>query len=172
MNFIDLVFIVPIVWYAYKGFTKGFVLGIATLIALILGIYVAKHFSIYAAEFFHNTLNITNKYMNIISFIVTFLLVIILVILLGKSIEKLVKATKLGLINRLAGGALGIFKVVLILSTILLILNAIKMDDVLISKETKDSSLLYRPVEKVAPFIFPRIKEIREEIKEKNTEPQ
>ena len=45
MNFIDIILIIPIIWFIYKGFKKGFIIEIASLIALFLGIYVAIHFS-------------------------------------------------------------------------------------------------------------------------------
>ncbi len=41
MNWLDIGIAVPLVWGAYVGFKKGLVIELASLAALILGIYAA-----------------------------------------------------------------------------------------------------------------------------------
>ena len=41
MGVLDIIFIIPIVWLAYKGFSKGLIIELATLAALVLGIYAS-----------------------------------------------------------------------------------------------------------------------------------
>ena len=45
MNYLDIIIIIPLIWGAYKGFRKGFIIEIASLIALILGIWGGINFS-------------------------------------------------------------------------------------------------------------------------------
>ena len=45
MNYIDIILAIPLVWAVYRGFTKGFIIEIASLIAMVLGVYGAIHFS-------------------------------------------------------------------------------------------------------------------------------
>jgi membrane protein required for colicin V production len=167
MNFIDVFFLIPMVWFAYKGFSKGLIIEIAGLLALLVGIYVANHFSFYVADFLQNKMSISNKYMSIISFVITFLLVIILVILFGKMLENIAGAVKLGLVNKIIGGFFGLLKVVLVLSTLIMILTLFDIENMIIKEEIQKKSLLYIPVKKVAPAIFPKFKEYRKKMEEK-----
>ena len=77
MNIIDIIILVPFAWFAYTGFKKGLVIGVASLAALILGIYAALYFSGIVAGFMTDNLNIKTDYLPIISFIITFPVVIL-----------------------------------------------------------------------------------------------
>lgn len=167
MNFIDIIIIIPLLWFTYKGFTKGLIIELATLIALLLGIYMAAHFSNYTADFLQENMNITTKYMNIISFSVTFLLVVLLVMLFGKTLEKLINLLLLSFVNKLAGAAFGLIKVAFILSIFIMILGNFGVEKQIISQELSSGSLLYEPVKKIAPTIFPILEEEKENLLDK-----
>ena len=51
MNILDIILLIPIAWFAYRGFTRGFIIELVSLIALVAGIFLAIHFSWFAAEF-------------------------------------------------------------------------------------------------------------------------
>lgn len=157
MNILDIIFLVPILFMAYKGFQKGFVIELATLIALVLGIYFAVYFSYYAANFLNDNFDVGDKYLNIIAFILTFLGVVIAVFFVGKIIEKFINIILLGFINKLAGGVFGILKSVFLISVILWILSSFDATDGLIKQKTKQGSFLYEPIEQIAPTIVPRL---------------
>jgi len=110
MNFIDIIILIPILWGAYKGFTKGFISELSTLVALFLGIWGAIHFASFIANFLIDSFNMSNKYVPIISFAITFILIVIAVHFIAKLLTKLIKAVSLNLINKLAGAAFGILK--------------------------------------------------------------
>lgn len=155
MNWLDIVLAIPMLWFLYKGFRNGLIIELASLAALVLGIWVALHFSFYVEGWLIDNFEIGDKYLSIISFALTFLIVAILVYLAGKIIHKLVGIVFLGFINRLAGGIFGLLKVALVLSVILYFINS--FDSNLIKAEVKDNSVLYEPVESIVPFIIPRI---------------
>ena len=164
MNFIDIIILVPMLWFAYKGFTKGLIIELSTLLALLAGIYIASHFSNYTADFLQDKLSLESEYMSIISFSITFLLVIILVILFGKSLEKVINLLMLSTINKIAGGIFGMVKVAFILSTLIMILGNFDAEELLIKEEHRQGSLLYTPIKSVAPAVFPAVKEGKERI--------
>lgn len=155
MNIIDIVLIIPIAWFAYQGFRKGLIIEVAGLLALILGIYAGIHFSGYAADFLVRTFDMNERYVPVTAFAVTFLVVVILVIALGKILEKLVDIVALGFLNKFTGSLFGIMKGVVILSVILLVIN--KFDARIISPDKKEGSILYGPVEALAPFLWDRL---------------
>ena len=155
MNWLDIVLAIPLLWFMYKGFRNGLIIELASLAALVLGIFIALHFSFYAKEFLIDNFEIADNYLNIIAFAITFIIVAVLVYLVGKIIHKLVSIVALGFLNRLAGGVFGLLKAALVLSVILYFLNG--FDSSLIKAEVKENSFLYEPVESIVPMIIPRI---------------
>ncbi len=155
MNWLDIVLAIPLLWFMYKGFRNGLIIELASLAALVLGIFIALHFSFYAKEFLIDNFEIADNYLNIIAFAITFIIVAVLVYLVGKIIHKLVSIVALGFLNRLAGGVFGLLKAALVLSVILYFLNG--FDSSLIKAEVKENSFLYEHVESIVPMIIPRI---------------
>lgn len=174
MNFLDIIFIIPIVWFAYQGFKRGLIIELASLLALILGVYAALYFSDYAANFLINNMDMGPKYVPLTSFILTFIVVVVLVYFIGKILEKLINIVALGFLNKLAGSIFGILKAAVVLSIVLLIIN--QFNDDLISKQNKKNSLLYGPISGIAPILWQhledfdlddsKIKDLKEEVEE------
>ncbi|MCF8298229.1 MAG: CvpA family protein [Saprospiraceae bacterium] len=158
MNYLDIILIIPIIWFTYKSFSKGFIIEIATLVALILGIYAAIHFSYFASDLITDNLEIGEKYLSLTSFTLTFLIVIAIVILIGKGLEKIINLVLLGVFNKVAGAVFGLVKTVFILSVILFFINKVDEQEILLTKETKEKSILYKTVASVAPAVFPKLK--------------
>jgi len=168
MNLFDLVFIILLIWSAYRGFTKGFILQLSTLAALLLGIYGAIHFSDFTADMLVRHFNVSNDYLSIIAFALTFVAIVIAVHLLARLIEKLIQAIALGFINRLLGVLFGIAKTAFIISILLVLVNKANEKYHFLPKEKTNNSLLYQPLSDFAPSIFPYLHfdDLREGIKE------
>lgn len=155
MNYFDIIFIVLLAWSAYKGYLKGLIYQAASLAALLLGIFGAIKFSDVTSTFLRVKLDVTSEYLPIIAFAITFVLIVILVHFIGKLVEKLVKAVALGMANKILGIAFGLLKSAFIISVILTGINAINKNTQLIPEEQIEKSLLYKPLSKIAPAIFP-----------------
>jgi len=155
MNFIDLLFVVVLLWSAYRGFTKGFILQLSTLAALLLGILGAIKFSSFTAHLLTDHFNISQNYLHIVAFAVTFIIIVVAVHLLARAIEKLIQAIALGFINRILGIVFGIAKVAFIISIILVLVNKANNKYHFLPEEKIDNSFLYRPLSDFAPMIFP-----------------
>ncbi len=160
MNILDIILVIPLLWFAYKGFTKGLIIELSSLGALILGVYAAYYFSDYAKEFLTNNFEIKKQYLQILSFAVTFIVVVILVLLLGKILEKFVNLIALGFLNKLAGGIFGILKVAFVLSVIIFIINSFDEKEMIISEKMRKESVLYKPISSFAPKVIPKIKNL------------
>lgn len=155
MNVIDLVFALILIWSAYRGFVKGFILQLSTLAALLLGILGAIEFSGFTATLLTDSFNIGAEYLNIIAFAVTFIIIIIAVHLLARLIEKLIKAIALGFVNRILGIIFGLAKVAFVISIILVLVNKANEKYNFLPEEKTEKSLLYEPLSQFAPMIFP-----------------
>ncbi len=157
MNYIDIILALLLVLAAFNGFRKGLVVELASLAALVLGIWGAIEFSDITSEFLTEHFEITTKYLHIISFIITFIVIVVLVHLIGSVVNKLVETVMLGFINKLAGMAFGVLRSALILSIILVVFDKIDEDVEILSREAKEESRLYAPIRNFAPAIFPFI---------------
>jgi membrane protein required for colicin V production len=154
INLLDLILLIPLLLFAFQGYKKGIIIEVATLVALILGIYAALFFSDYTAGLLTKSFNINKEYLNIIAFIVTFIGVLILVLLLGKMLEKVVNLLLLGFVNKLAGAVFGILKGALLLSILIFLINYFDVNSSIIKKEARTQSILYKNIEPVAPWIY------------------
>lgn len=168
INYFDFIFAILLLWSAYRGLTKGFLITVASLAALILGVWGAIRFSHLTAALLINQFSMQTNYLALISFALTFIIIVILVHLLSRALNKLVKAAALGFVNRLAGLFFGILKTAFFISIILVILNGINSRLPFIPEEHKENSLLYQPLSRLAPAIFPflNFEGIRERIPE------
>lgn len=157
MNWLDIVLAIPLLWFTFKGFKNGFIIELASLAALVLGIYMAMHFSFYVEEYLSDNFEIAEKYLYIISFAITFMIVAVVVFIVGKIIHKLVSIVALGFLNRLVGGIFGFLKTAIVLSVVLYFLNGFDTNSSLIKPEVKDDSYLYGPIESIVPLLIPRL---------------
>ena len=152
---LDIILIVPLVWMVYRGFTKGLVVSLATLAALVLGIWAGIRFAGVAAGWLGQFIHIDEKYIPAISFAAIFILVILIVHLIGKAIEKLIDLMAMGFLNKLLGALLGLAKAVVIVSVLLYVISIFDTHEKLITPRVKQDSLLYAPIASVAPRLFP-----------------
>lgn len=157
MNYIDIILVIFLLLAAFNGFRRGLISEVASLAALILGVWGAIEFSYITTEFLTEDLRWDAANINIISFVVTFIVIVILVHLVAGSLTKLVEAAMLGWANRITGMVFGVVKTAFILSILLLVFNKIDEDVHILSEETKTNSQLYEPIRKFAPSVFPFI---------------
>lgn len=157
MNYIDIILGLLLLFAAISGFRKGLVSELASLAALILGIWGAIEFSYIITDFLLENFDLQTKYLNIISFVITFVVIVILVHIVGSAVNKFIETAMLGFINKLAGIAFGILRSALILSIILVVFDKIDEDVEILSKKAKQESRLYEPIRNFAPSLFPFI---------------
>jgi len=166
MNIFDIVIAVILIVAFIRGFMKGFFVEIASLIALIGGIYGAIHFSYFAANILKKYVAWSENYIVLTAFAVTFIAIVIAVSSLGKVFTKMADFVALGFINKILGGVFALLKSVVILSVIFVFFARVNSTIPFVEKQTLDASILYAPVKEIVPTIFPAI--IKEIDKKKN----
>ncbi|WP_417876720.1 CvpA family protein [Winogradskyella sediminis] len=157
MSIIDIILAALLLFGFIRGLFKGLFVEVASLLALVLGVWGAIHFSGFAAGFLEPKVDWTEKTINIVAFAITFVAIVLAISLAGKALTKLADFAALGIINKLAGGVFGALKIGLILSVLLGVFH--KMNNTLpfMEKEDLDQSILYQPIKALAPLIFPSI---------------
>ena len=167
MSFLDIILGVILVFGLFKGIKNGLFVELASLVSLILGIYVAIKFSYLAKIMLPAIVNWNPKTIQITAFIITFLVVIVAIWLIAKFLTNVADFAHLGVINKLGGGFFRLLKTILILSIFLNLFEKINYNNLFAKKETLDNSLFFRPIQKTAGFIYPSIEKWYEELKKK-----
>jgi membrane protein required for colicin V production len=168
MSILDIILIAVFIFAGFNGYKKGLIGQAAGLVGLLLGIWGAIHFSDYTAGLIMEHFSFSTPYMPLIAFAITFAAIVVGVHFLGALAEGIVNLAFLGLANKLLGVAFGVLKTALILSVILLLLGKVSDRVRIIPDNFGENSLLYGPVERLAPTIFPYLnfKEIKEKVEE------
>lgn len=154
MNLLDLILLVPIVWLCIRGFSKGLIIELASLIGLVLGILAAYYFSGYVRDFLQDYFSFKETTLRVIAYVVTFLAVILVVYLIGKIIEKFVDLIALGFVNKILGAVFGLAKGIVLVSILLFIIEKTDPGEKIIKPQVKEKSMFYQPVMQLIHFIL------------------
>ncbi|MFM6924592.1 MAG: CvpA family protein [Ferruginibacter sp.] len=100
---IDFTFAALLILAIIKGYQKGFIIAIFSIIAFIIGLAAALKLSTAVAGYLKESISISAKWLPFIAFALVFFLVIILVRLGATLIEKTFQAVLLGWLNRIGG---------------------------------------------------------------------
>jgi membrane protein required for colicin V production len=154
MNWLDLLILIPLVAGIFSGYRNGLIGEVASLAALILGIWGSIKFSDWTANLL-NTWGIESQHMNIISFVVTFIIIVVVVQLIGRMLSQLLKSLALGWVDKIAGIGVGVIKAALITCVILFIIDIVDERKSFIPEDIKDNSILYQPMATLIPNLMP-----------------
>ena len=166
MNSLDYILLIPLLYGLYRGFTKGLIIELASLLALTLGIYGALHFSSFTFEFLSDYVEIKTVYLQLASYGLTFLIIVLVISLTGKALTILIKQVALGFINRMMGAIFGSIKVLLILSVFILFFDRFNKQFGMVKDEVLNTSLMYNPIRIQAEQFYPNVLEEFERQKE------
>ena len=166
MNSLDYILLIPLLYGLYRGFTKGLIIELASLLALTLGIYGALHLSSFTFEFLSDYVEIKTVYLQLASYGLTFLIIVMVISLTGKTLTILIKLVALGFINRMMGAIFGSIKVLLILSVFILFFDRFNKQFGMVKDEVLNASLMYNPIRIQAEQFYPNVLEEFERQKE------
>lgn len=147
---IDIIFAILIIIAIIKGYQKGLIIALFSIIALIVGLAAALKLSAAVAVYLQNNVDVSTKWLPVISFALVFFLVVFLVHLGGKLIEKTFKMVMLGWANRLGGILLYIILYTIIFSVFLFYADNIMVFE----KAAIEASLIYPKVQPLGPRVI------------------
>jgi len=137
MNPFDIFCVIVIIYCAVRGYFKGIILEISTILGVICGFYASYIYHPVLTAHIKKLLKsspdslsfipewlLSDSSLKLISFALIFLVIILLITNLGRLIKHLMKITFLGWIDRSFGIIFGCIKSALILSIALIILTA------------------------------------------------
>lgn len=165
MNYLDIIIAIVLFLFGFKGYRKGLIIEVVTLLAFGVGIYGAMHFSDFTAAHLQEVMEINPKYLNTVAFVLTFILLVIVVNLIGKMVTNLIRAMNLTFFNKLGGFVFGVAKGVLLCSILLLVLNNFQLMGIL-KPEVREQSKLYPYIEETVPYVYRGFDLVRDYAKE------
>lgn len=164
---IDIVFLILMALAIYKGYQKGLILSIFSVLGYIIGLSAALKLSAVVAIYLQQKTSFGLSWLPLISFALVFAATVILVKYCGKLISQTFKMILLGWVNQLAGMILFVIIYTTVYSVLLFYLINMKM----ISEETVSISKTYLFIQPWGPklingiaFIIPIFQNIFEQL--------
>ena len=172
MNFLDIIILIPVAIFIFKGLKNGLIIEVASLAALFLGIYAGIYLSDFVSGLIIKHFDLNANYTSAVAFIFIFIAVIIIVRITAKAIEKVIDMTTLGFLNKLLGAVFAVLKVLFLISLVFYVVKKLDSNEKLLTPKAKTKSFLFKPVSEIAPLAIPRIKAGYEKLQEKDSIPE
>lgn len=144
---LDLVFAIVLILAILKGYQRGLIVGLFSLVAVIIGLAAALKLSTAVAGYIGSAVKVSEEWLPLLSFAVVFLFVILLIRLGAKAIENAVEVALLGWVNKLGGIILYTAIYTIVFSVLLFYAEQMK----LLQPATIESSLTYSYVQPWGP---------------------
>jgi membrane protein required for colicin V production len=150
---IDFTFAALLILAIIKGYQKGLILAIFSILAFIVGLAAALKLSAVVAVYLKDSISVSAKWLPFIAFALVFFIVVLLVRLGAKLVEKTFQAVLLGWVNRIGGILLYATLYLIILS--IFIFYAEKLQ--LLQQATIQSSVAYKFIQPWGPKLMDNI---------------
>lgn len=148
MSKADIAILLFVMIGAWSGYKEGFLMGLVTMLALVLGVFIAFKLTGEGMLFLQDEFNADKETLPYITFFIIFVIVVVLTTWLGKAIRASIDKTFLGRVDEIFGSLLGAFKTLFILSVLLWIADSFKVAP---HREWTDGSYLYPFTAHLAP---------------------
>lgn len=156
MSIFDIVVVIALIYAVIRGYLNGFILELASLMALVFGILGAILISSWTETLLKRWWNW--EYIGIIAFLITFISILIGASILARSLSDKVNQSAVHFLNRVAGSLFAVFKTAFILSIIVAFLQFFDWEEQIIPPSQKRQSKLYTPLKELAPSVFPYLR--------------
>ena len=158
MNSIDIFLLTPIAIGFVFGIFKGLIKELASLLAIVLGIFGSKLLAPAFSKFLINSLEFSASTAMPFAYLVLFVGIVIALLLLANLLDKFFKSIALGGLNKLGGGLFGGLKWALIVSVLLTVFEAVDSRFFILNQEKKAHSLTYKPLLNFGPTLWDKTK--------------
>lgn len=148
--FIDIIFLLLVLLAVFKGYSKGFIVALFSIIGFVVGLAAALKLSAIVAEKLSGTFNTSGKWLPVLSFLLVFIAVVLLVRLGAKIIQSSIELAMLGWVNRLAGILLFVLLYAILFSVFLFYAVQLRV----FSEEACKASVLYPYLQPLGPKVI------------------
>ena len=157
MKILDVLILLAIIWFAIKGFKKGFFGEIFFLLALIIGGWMTVHFTDYTCSLLD--WNSPNKWLFAAG--ITFVVVVVVILLIGKFCKSMFNFVLPDFFDKLFGLVFGGGKVFLLAGILFYFVSNFDTQEKVLTSDRKNASFFYAPSLKVAEFFLPQFEKLK-----------
>ena len=154
MNVFDIIVTLALGFGFFKGFKKGFVVEVASLGALFLGVQGAVKFSSFIGYKIKGFFDWNPMAIKTISYLLVFILIVYGVSVLAKGLTKILSQASLGLFNKFLGSVFGVLKWAVLSSVFLFFIIKINQWITIIDQEMINQSILCGPITELGEYLF------------------
>lgn len=147
---IDIIAFILLLFAAFKGLRKGFVVAVFSFLAFIIGLAAALKLSTAMAAYIGENVEVSQRWLPFLAFIVVFLVVTLLVRLGAKLLQGAVQMVMMGWLNRLGGMLFYVLIYFFIYSILLFYATQLN----LLKPETIQASVSYHYLAPFAPKLI------------------
>jgi membrane protein required for colicin V production len=103
---IDIIFLLVAAYGFYTGYSRGIINTVFTVLSWMFGLMAALKFAPGMTRFLESTLNNTNPMMFVAGSLLSFVLMMVLIRMIGSTLQNMLQAAHVNVVNQVAGGAL------------------------------------------------------------------
>lgn len=161
MNVIDIVLLAVAAWALYAGARDGLLVQIGGVVGLIVGVWLAFRQAARVGAWF----GMHGAEASVAGFITVLLVTIIVIAVGSRLLRGVFRMSGLGIFDAMLGAIVSVLKTAVVVSLIIAAIDAVNVDNMLISKERIESSRGYIPLRNFSTKIFPLFDHVREQVK-------
>jgi membrane protein required for colicin V production len=147
---VDILCLVALLTAIFKGYQKGLIVAVFSIVGFVIGWMAAMKFSTVVAGWLASSTQIEVKWLPVIAFLLVFIAAVLLVRLGAKFLQSAVEMALMGWLNKIGGILFYLMLYVLVISTLLFFAEQLQV----LTSATIQESKCYSWVKPVAPFFM------------------
>lgn len=158
MNVFDIIVLICFALGIIEGIRKGFISQIAAIVGVVAGVWLSVIFAGKLSEWMSGLFEANPQLMKALAFTTIYAVVVMLLHLAGKLLEKVVKLSMLGWLNKLLGAVFSLMKWALILCVAVVVFDSFNSAFHVVGNDKLANSIFYESLHKIAGTVFPYLK--------------
>ena len=156
MNIFDIIVYVALVWAVISGWRKGFLLQMASFIAVIVGLFLALEYGKPVGLY----LGFENPMAAIVGFLVIFLSALVVITIAAYLMRTILRFSGLGKADVILGILFSVVKISLIVGVLFSGFAVINREYTFVERHTVEESYLFTPMVRVVDTLTPYFEDL------------
>lgn len=141
MNFLDILILIFLVFFLYRGYKRGIVSEAFQIAGLVTAFYLSSPVSDIISKMIIANYEIDEKIVFFVSGILAFIVIILVFLIIGKIVTKALKIVMLSLPNKIFGAIFGVIKGFFIVTLVILVLRFTPFENFVYDNIEYDSNI-------------------------------
>lgn len=153
---IDVMVAAALAMAIWKGYSRGFIVGLVSLVAMVIGLMAAIKLSAFVAAKIGTVIHVSDAWKPTIAFVLVFVIVVLSLRIIARALEQVVKGLMMGWANRLGGIILYALLYLIALSIVFFYADKIGI----ITQQAKDKSMLFPYIQPLGIVVIDNISRV------------